>query len=173
MDRGGWGQDGLHRTRVTLGERVCGVIQCPAEGRVAGWRDLLHTSAGQSGDRKLATPVQYQAPAWVSGLQASGSGGVCARIRGLAGCAIPTGFAGQTPRSTQTNHALTFTSDHPMGGRSPRANRSALWLIAVELTQYFRRSAHQGRSLLEGSLSPSFEGKDAYGSAGAPCCSRV
>jgi putative transposase len=49
------------------------------------------------------------------GLQASRSGGVCARLRGLAGCAIPTGFAGQAPRSTQTTHALTFTSDHPMG----------------------------------------------------------
>src|SRR5215213_8963572 len=24
MDHRGWGQDGLHRTRVTLGERVCG-----------------------------------------------------------------------------------------------------------------------------------------------------
>src|SRR5829696_2422842 len=114
MDHRGWGQDGRHRTRVTLGERVCGVLQCPAEGRTAGWRALLHTPGGQSCDRKLATPLQHRPPAWVSGLQASGSGGVCARLHGLAGCAIPTGFAGQGPRSTPTNHALTFTSDHPM-----------------------------------------------------------
>src|SRR5215207_3493413 len=115
MDHRGWGQDGLQRTRVTVGERVCGVLQCPAEGRTAGWGDLLHTPGGQRCDRKLATPLQHRPPAWVSGLQASGSGGVCARLHGLAGCAIPTGFAGQAPRSTPTNHALTFTSDHPMG----------------------------------------------------------
>src|SRR5215204_2930015 len=115
MDHRGWGQDGLHRTRVTVGERVCGVLQCPAEGRTAGWGDLLHTPGGQRCDRTLATPLQHRPPAWVSGLQASGSGGVCARLHGLAGCAIPTGFAGQAPRSTPTNHALTFTSDHPMG----------------------------------------------------------
>src|SRR5215203_5318146 len=114
MDHRGWGQDGLQRTRVTVGERVCGVLQCPAEGRTAGWGDLLHTPGGQRCDRKLATPLQHRPPAWVSGLQASGSGGVCARLHGLAGCAIPTGFAGQAPRSTPTNHALTFTSDHPI-----------------------------------------------------------
>src|SRR3954464_8266791 len=115
MDRRGWGQDGLHRTRITMGERVCGVVQCAAEGRAAGWRDLLHPPGGQSCDRKLATPLQQRAPAWVSGLQASGSGGVCAHLRGLAGCATPTGSAGQAPRSTQTNHALTFKPDHTMG----------------------------------------------------------
>src|SRR5215207_5574743 len=121
MDHRGWGQDGLQRTRVTVGERVCGVLQCPAEGRTAGWGDLLHTPGGQRCDRKLETPLQHRPPAWVSGLQASGSGGVCARLHGLAGCAIPTGFAGQAPRSTPTNHALTFTSDHPMGADQARA----------------------------------------------------
>src|SRR5215203_6339359 len=68
-----------------------------------------------SGDRKLATARQFCPPSCVSGLPTSGSGGVRARPRGLAGCASPTGCADQAPRSTQTNHALTFTPDHPAG----------------------------------------------------------
>jgi hypothetical protein len=66
-------------------------------------------------DRKLATPLQYQAPPCLFGLQTSRSGGVYARSRRLAGCATPTGFAGQAPRSAKTNHELTFNPDHPMG----------------------------------------------------------
>src|SRR4051812_4088738 len=34
---------------------------------------------------------------------------------GLAGCAIPTGFAGQAPRSPKTDSQLTFTTDHTLG----------------------------------------------------------
>src|SRR6185295_6593081 len=77
--------------------------------------EIFYTLQEESCDRKLATPLQYQAPACLAGLPASGSGGVRACLRGLAGYAIPTGSAGQTPRSAQTNHALTFKPDHPMG----------------------------------------------------------
>ncbi len=62
-----------------------------------------------SGDRKLATTLQYRAAACVSGLPPPGSGGVRAHLRRLASC------AGQAPRSTQTNDELTVTPDHPMG----------------------------------------------------------
>ena len=66
-------------------------------------------------DRKLATALQYSPAACVSGLPTAGPGGVRARLRGLAGCAIPTSFAGQKPRSAKTNPALTFTPDHTIG----------------------------------------------------------
>ena len=72
-------------------------------------------------DRKLATALQYSPAACVSGLPTAGPGGVRARLRGLAGCAIPTSFAGQKPRSAKTNPALTFTPDHPMGADQPEA----------------------------------------------------
>ena len=70
--------------------------------------------------RELATLRQQSAPACVSGLPTAGSGGVCARLRGLAGCATPTGSAGQAHRSAQTNPELTFNPDHPMGADQPR-----------------------------------------------------
>src|ERR671929_549209 len=44
-------------------------------------------------DRKLATALQFGPPACLAGLPASGSGGVCARFRRLAGA------AGQAPRN--------------------------------------------------------------------------
>src|SRR3954447_5071740 len=71
--------------------------------------------------RKLATALQYSPAACVSGLPTAGPGGVRARLRGLAGCAHPTSFAGQKPRSAKTNPALTFTPDHPMGADHGRA----------------------------------------------------
>src|SRR4051794_25896877 len=102
-------------TPVADAVRSIGVTEVAAAGRTAGWGDLLLTAGGQSCDRKLATPLQYQAPACLFGLSATGSGSVRARLRRLAGCAHPTGFAGQALASAQTNHELTFNPDHPMG----------------------------------------------------------
>src|SRR4051794_31806940 len=72
-------------------------------------------------DRKLATALQHRAPACLSGLQATGSGGVCASPSRLAGCAVPTGSAGEAPRSATTNHALTFNPDHSVGANQMSA----------------------------------------------------
>src|SRR3954467_8705348 len=47
--------------------------------------------------RELATPPQVCSAPCVSGLPATRSGGVRARFRRLAGCAHPTGSAGQAP----------------------------------------------------------------------------
>jgi hypothetical protein len=71
-------------------------------------------------DRKLATALQYSPAACVSGLPTAGPGGVRARLRGLAGCAHPTSFAGQKPRSAKTNPALTVTPDHTSGSFAVR-----------------------------------------------------
>ena len=79
-------------------------------------------------DRKLATALQQRAPACLIGLPTAGPGGVRARLRGLAGCAHPTSFAGQKPRSAKTNPALTFTPDHPMGADQPVDANSAIIL---------------------------------------------
>ena len=65
--------------------------------------------------RELATPLQYGSAPCVSGLPATRSGGVRARFRRLAGCAHPTGSAGQAPRSAKTNPELTFKPDHQTG----------------------------------------------------------
>src|SRR5215207_8369175 len=86
-----------------------------APRRTVERRDLLLTAGGQSCDRKLATARQFGPAACLSGLPTTGSGGVRARLRLLAGGAIPPGAAGQEPRSATTNYDLTFTPDHPMG----------------------------------------------------------
>src|SRR5215212_4465183 len=59
--------------------------------------------------------LQHGPAARVVGLPTSGSGGVRARLRRLAGCATPTGFAGQALASAKTNPELTFNPDHPVG----------------------------------------------------------
>ena len=98
-----------------------------ASGRVAGWGDLLHAAGGQGRDRELAAALQYQAPACFAGLQTSRSGGVRARLCGLAGGAIPTGFAGQAPRSAQAFPEPTVTPDHPMGADHRAPALEHLW----------------------------------------------
>src|SRR5215207_7131150 len=45
--------------------------------------------------RELEEALQFCQASCLSGLQASHSAGVCARLRGLAGCASPTGCADQ------------------------------------------------------------------------------
>src|SRR4051812_18129552 len=60
-------------------------------------------------DRKLAAALQFGPAACVPGLPPSGSGG------GRASFLHPAGSAGQAPRSTQTNHALTLNPDHSVG----------------------------------------------------------
>src|SRR3954464_12466446 len=49
--------------------------------------------------RELAAALQQRAPACLSGLPTSRTGGVRARLHRLAGCATPTGSAGQAPHS--------------------------------------------------------------------------
>jgi hypothetical protein len=65
--------------------------------------------------RELAMPSQHGPAACVSGLSATGPRGVRARLRRLAGCATPTGSAGQAPAGAKTDPQLTFNPDHPMG----------------------------------------------------------
>ena len=52
-------------------------------------------------DRKLAASLQHDPPTRLSGLPPPSPGGIRAHLR-LAGCAHPTGSAGQAPRSAKT-----------------------------------------------------------------------
>src|SRR5919112_6149339 len=73
-------------TPVADAIRAIGVTEV-APRRTVERRDLLLTAGGQSCDRELATALQFYPAPCLSGLQATGSGGVCASLRGRAGCA--------------------------------------------------------------------------------------
>jgi hypothetical protein len=77
-------------------------------------------------DRELAAALQHQASACLTGLQAAGPGGIRASLRRPAGCAIPTGSAGQAHASAQTNPELTFNPDHPVGADQPQGRRRTI-----------------------------------------------
>ena len=94
--------------------RLIGVTEV-ASGRVAGWGDLPLTPRGADHHRELATSLQRRAPPCLAGLPATSAGGVRASPRRMAGCAHPTGSAGQAPGGAKTNPELTFNPDHPMG----------------------------------------------------------
>ena len=105
-----WAPDCLHRTRQSLGERLLRELQREAPRRAAQRRDLLQSGRGPDPDRELAPPLQYQAPAFIAGVSATGTGGHL-----VAGFATRSRFAGHASRSAQTRHALRLKPDHPMG----------------------------------------------------------
>src|SRR5262249_5371599 len=63
--------------------------------------------------RELATPLQHDQAARLNRIQATSTRGVHARIRRVAGCATPTGFAGHA--GATANLELTFHLDHSAG----------------------------------------------------------
>ena len=103
--------------------RSIGVTEVAAARRTAGWRDLLHAARGADHYRELEAALQQRAPACLIGLPTAGPGGVRARLRGLAGCAIPTSFAGQAPAGAAPNPELTFTPDHTIGADHRQSGR--------------------------------------------------
>ena len=113
-------------TPVADAIRSMGVTEV-APRRTVERPDLLLTARGSDCHRKLATALQFCPAACLAGLPATGSGGVYARLQLLAGCAIPTGSAGQEPRSAKTNPQLTFNPDHPMGADQCRVSISMPW----------------------------------------------
>src|SRR2546421_10287768 len=61
----------------------------------------------------MAAPLQYDQAACLARLQATSTRGVPARLRRVAGCATPTGFAGHA--GATANLKLTFHLDHSAG----------------------------------------------------------
>jgi len=49
-----WSQDVVHRTRQSLGERICRVVHREDKGRIAQRGDLRHAVGGPGGYGKLA-----------------------------------------------------------------------------------------------------------------------
>src|SRR4028118_1514074 len=90
-----------------------------ASGRRAGWGDLLLSAGSADHHRELETSLQHGAAARVAGLPSTGSGGVRAHLRRMAGCATPTGSAGHAPGGATPDHELTFNPDHPTGADQP------------------------------------------------------
>ena len=120
------------------GERLCRVVQCSASGRTLRWRELLLAARSAGHHRKLAAPLQHRASTRLNRLSAAGARGVCARLRRMAGYAIPTSFTGHAHASTQTNPELTFDPDHPVGadqvGASARGLQTRLLRVPVQGT---------------------------------------
>jgi putative transposase len=63
LDQSRWRKDRLHRTRVTLGERILRKLQCPVPRRVAQWRNLLQPARGANPDRRMEETLQHQTTA--------------------------------------------------------------------------------------------------------------
>src|SRR5262245_50597101 len=63
----------VHRTRLTVGERILRVLQRKTQGRMPQWRDLLQPEGGTDRHRKLACPLQHKAPALRARLSTTGA----------------------------------------------------------------------------------------------------
>src|ERR671916_656054 len=105
-------------TPVADAVRSIGVTEV-ASGRAAGWGDLLLSAGSADHHRELETSLQHGAAARVAGLPSTGSGGVRARLRRLAGCATPTGSARHATRGATAHAELTSPPDHPRGADQP------------------------------------------------------
>src|SRR5438477_2447075 len=90
-------------------------VLMPAARRAARWRDLLHAAGSADHHRKLAASLQHRAAACLDRLPGSGTGGVRASTRRMAGCAIPTSSAGHAPAGAEPDPKLTFDPDHLVG----------------------------------------------------------
>src|SRR5215204_2485977 len=89
--------------------------QCPAQGRAARRRDLLHSPRGADRHRELAPALQCRPAACSPRLQGTGPRGVRASSRRMAGSATPTSSAGHATHGAPTNPELTLTPDHSSG----------------------------------------------------------
>src|SRR5262249_28650737 len=102
--------------------------------------DFLHFARGPDRHRELATPLQHDQAPRLNRIQATSTRGVRARIRRVAGCAPPTGFAGHA--GATANLKLTFHLDHSAGLISyltslhclPSRNASPVSVVVDELT---------------------------------------
>src|SRR5262249_11178254 len=113
MDRVCRCQDRLHRAGQSLGEWLHRELQRAPSRRAARRRNLLLTPRGPNRHRELAAPLQHDQAARLTWIQATGTGGIRARLRRVAGCAIPSGSAGHAGETA--NLKLTFHLDHSEG----------------------------------------------------------
>src|SRR5262249_28469148 len=101
----------------SLGEWLHRELQRAPSRRAARRRNLLLTPRGPNRHRELAAPLQHDQAARLTWIQATGTGGIRARLRRVAGCAIPSGSAGHAGETA--NLKLTFPLDHSEGADPP------------------------------------------------------
>ena len=70
-----WRENTVHRTRLSMGERLLRIVQQQAQGRVSQRRDLLLIEGSTGPDRALAGPLQYATAAFLTGLPLTGASG--------------------------------------------------------------------------------------------------
>ena len=98
LDRSGRHQDGLHRTRITLGKWMLRKLQRPVPRRTAQWRTVLQLKGSPNPDRGMAHSLQHRQATQFIGLSSA-----CTRKHRSDG--------------PKADNALTFKLDHPMGAR--------------------------------------------------------
>ncbi len=96
LDRGSWRENRFHRARLTMGKRILRELQLPLPRRAAERGGLLHVARGSDPDRKMAPPLQHSQATQRLGLSSTGT------------------KKHRTDRP-ETDHALIFKLDHPMG----------------------------------------------------------
>src|SRR5271168_2061413 len=67
-------EDSLHRTRLSLGERLLRIVQQQVTGRVPERRDLLLTEGAPGAGRAVAGALQHREATLLVRLQAAGTG---------------------------------------------------------------------------------------------------
>src|SRR5262249_19704271 len=118
-----------------LGEWLHRELQRAPSRRAARRRNLLLTPRGPNRHRELAAPLQHDQAARLTWIQATGTGGIRARLRRVACCAIPsasTGHAGET-----ANLKLTFHLDHTEGADQIGAERTIPGTLRALAVSYF------------------------------------
>ena len=115
MDRRRRCQDGLHRTRQPVGERLHRELQRPPARRAAGRGDLLFAEGGSDRDRELATPLQCRPPARPRLAIGRRLRSLRTSARRVAVCALGIRSDSHAPASVESWVKLTFESDHSTG----------------------------------------------------------
>src|ERR1044072_6913915 len=75
MARASRGEDVVHRTWLTVGERLHRKLQRQAARRAARSRGLRYAAGSEGADRALASHIQHGPPAQLTGLPGPGTGG--------------------------------------------------------------------------------------------------
>ena len=119
LDCGVWGENGLYRAVIDLGERILRKLR-PVLRRAAQRRGLLQPVGSTNPDRTMAYQLKH---------------GQAVR------CFGPPPARARKHRSNgpETNRALTINPDRPMGARLAERSISAIYLSSLQNVRYYWR----------------------------------
>jgi hypothetical protein len=106
MDQGGRRRDRLHRTRLTLGERILRELQRPVPGRAFERRNILQPQRSTDRHRAMAAALQHEAATFSPWIQTAGT-------------------RKHHPNGGKTDDALTFKLDQSTGAGQRKRYLSA------------------------------------------------